>query len=249
LNKRRSLLYLVLLVLLLLWGLNSPDNIVDSQPLSVDLKPQVVPKQPELSVLTPGAYESNKQAIKALMDMKTRPIQDIKEYGYGAIPILTELYKEAESNREKSKIADVFWRLGWKSPQIEEALMGDLDSTDEGLKINVQWGIAKSTQSSEVINKLLYNLEYDSSALVRDKAACALASDFIHISPEQRIVILRGLIKGLSNDIQQVRNSSILALAIQTGQRKGFVATADADSRTESITVWHEWLDEYERNI
>jgi len=206
-------------------------------------------RTPPKESVSPEVHATNKQTIKNILAQRNTPLDDIQHFGYGAIAILTELYKESSSNSEKAKIASIFWRLGWKSQEIEETLMPDLDADDDYLKVQAQWGIAKSTVNSDVISKLLDNLENDPSPFVRDKAACALASDFIHISPAQKIQILRGLVEGLNSEITQVRASSILALKVRTGQTKGFVAGADIESRLQSIKTWGEWVDEYERSI
>ena len=41
----------------------------------------------------------------------------------------------------------------------------------------------------------------DSNALFRDKAACALAYDQIHLTDEQKVQLYEGLISGLSSKI------------------------------------------------
>lgn len=187
--------------------------------------------------------------FKNMVSMKQMPIEDIRNYGQGAIPILTKIYTESSSNQEKRRIASLFWQLGWKSQQIEDALSADLDTNDEYLKIQVQWGIAKSTENSKVIRKLLENLENDSSALVRDKAACALASDFVHISAEQKFLIIEGLINSLDNPIYQVRSSSFTALTMHTGQTKGFNPGGTYESRSKSIEKWNVWLEEYRQSL
>lgn len=247
-NKRVNTLLVIAAVAALYWGFKSPEseNIKAASLVTNNTTPEVII---DYRTADPEAFQRNKQAIKKIMEIKDTPINEIRDFGYGAIPILTDLFTEANTDLEKARIAWVFWKLGWKSPEIEQALMPALDSKDVILKINAQWGIAKSAESDEVLEKLLYNLEHDPSAVVRDKAACALASDFIHISGSQRITLLRGLVKGLSNDIEQVRNSSILALKIQTGQTKEFVASADISARANSIEAWNEWLNEYERNF
>ncbi len=225
-----------------------PQIRTDFPPVTLSKQPIIEQpiKQDELDAVK---QSNNKIAIAELLDLDRVPIEDIKGFGYGAIPILTELYLETDNNRKKSRIASVFWRLGWKSPEIEEALIADLDTDDPSLKIQVQWGIARSSQSDIVIDKLIHNLKNDSSALVRDKAACALASDFVHISPTQRVELLRGLVSGLSSDISQVRRSSIQALSIQTGQTKGFVPNASLEYRKQSIKVWVDWLNEYQQSL
>jgi len=259
LRKRTYPLALVLITLILFWYLDTQNKATFQQKTQHTEVPQyadrstkpspVIEKQDDLRKIDPQAYARNKQFIKNLLTKENKPVKEIKDYGYRAIPILTELYNEAESNREKIIIADLFWRLGWNSPEIEKTLIKDLDTDDQGLKINVQWGIAKSTQSDIVIEKILYSSIHDPNPIVRDKASCALASDFIHISPSQRIKLLRGLVEGLSSDIHQVRNSSILALKIQTGQTKGFTAADNIKSRKKSIDKWHVWLDEYQKHI
>lgn len=211
--------------------------------------PKVVNETHKQPAWSPEETNANKAALREILAQSPISFSDIRHFGYAAIPILTELYAEAESNSQKAKIASVFWRLGWKSPAIEAALMDDLDSEDAGLKVQVQWGIAKSSSSDKVIKKLLYNLENDQSPFVRDKAACALASDFIHISATQRLMLLRGLVDGLDNDIHQVRASSIQALQIQTGQTKGFYANASAGQRAAAIKEWLDWLDEYQASL
>lgn len=237
-TARKEIIIGAALVLLFTWWLNS-----NTKPL------QLIPQSDSGASPNREWRTANKGAIKKLLDQKDIPLEEIETFGYDAIPFLTELYAEADNNLDKSRIAWVFWRLGWKSTEIEQALLPDLDTSDANFKVWVQWGIAKSTQSDEVINKLLFNLENDPSPFVRDKAACALASDFIHISPTQRITILRGLVDGLSNETQQIRGSSIQALLVQTGQTKNYVATADVSSRAQAIDVWEEWVDEYERNL
>lgn len=245
---RTALLLLVLFVLISVWWFRLPveNTSTVASVMEVDASDKLV--RPKLQVGI-NAENLNKEAIEEILAIKNIPVDEIESFGYGAIPILTELYSEAESNSEKSRIAWVFWRLGWKSPEIEQAMAADLESNDANLKVWVQWGIAKSTQSSEVINKLVYNLENDPSPFVRDKAACALASDFIHISPSQRLIILKGLVAGLDNEILQVRKSSLQALQIQTGQSKGFVPTAEEAERAQSIAEWNQWLEEYEQSL
>ena len=243
-DSRTNGLLLILAIVVAVWWYTTPEE------QSVSQTAIAVESSSENSIVnSEQRRELNKDTVRDLMAIKDIPIEEIRSFGYGAIPILTELYEEADTNLEKSRIAWAFWKLGWKSPEIEEALIEDLDSSDANLKVWVQWGIAQSTVNDTVIRKVLYNLENDPSPFVRDKAACALASDFVHISESQRVLIYRGLIDGLSNDTQQIRASSIQALKVKTGQTKNYNAAGDAASREEAITAWNEWLEEYERNL
>ena len=219
-----------------------------SLPIALDEPTEQRDKEP-LEAIFADDPEVATNDINAALKIKNIPVAKIRKHGRQVIPILAKIYSDSDDDMEKARVAWVFWKLGWQSELVEQTLLPDLDTQNTNLKVWVQWGIAKSTQSTTVIEKLLYNLANDSSPFVRDKAACALASDFTHISPRQRIIILRGLIEGLDSETLQIRKSSITALKVQTGQTKGFSAKAEKPIREERISAWNDWLDEYELNI
>jgi hypothetical protein len=71
----------------------------------------------------------------------------------------------------------------------------------------------------------------DRNPLFRDKAACALASDQIHLTPGQRVAQFEGLIDALGDLEPQVRAIAIQALKILTGQTKDYRPGASPDQR------------------
>jgi hypothetical protein len=85
--------------------------------------------------------------------------------------------------------------------------------------------------------------------LFRDKAACALAYDQIHLTEKQKVRLYQGLIQSLKDSKPDVRRIALLALSIQTGQTKNFNADAPAAQRDASIGEWEKWLEEYKSNL
>ena len=117
------------------------------------------------------------------------------------------------------------------------------------LRLQVQWALGRVSGEDEVVDTLLGIMRNDKSALFRDKAACALAYDQVHLNEEQKADLYGGLINGLNDPKPQVRKISIQALQIHTGQTRGFKATASESQRSRSVQEWREWLAEYRANL
>ena len=120
--------------------------------------------------------------------------------------------------------------------------MQDIHTQNSQLRLTVQWALGRVSNDEEVVDALLNNMQNDPNPLFRDKSACALASDQIHLSEEQKVHLLEGLIQALSDPKPQVRNIAIKALKVQTGQTKGFNPKAPARDRESIIREWQSWL-------
>ncbi len=127
--------------------------------------------------------------------------------------------------------------------------MQDVKTDNENLRISVQYALGRVSSNQEVVDALLDNMQHDNNAYFRDKAACALAYDQIHLTDLEKIRIYEGLIKGLSSSNGQVRSIAIKALKIHTGQTKGFFVNGTASNQSASLRKWHQWLDEYKSNL
>src|SRR5688572_15301128 len=143
---------------------------------------------------------------------------------------LAELYRGADVER-RAAIAALFYGLGWESKAAEEALFEDLHTDDRNLRLQVQWALGRVSGERAVVRSLLAIMRNDPNALFRDKAACALASDQIHLDERERGELLSGLVAALEDENAQVRRIAAKALQIQTGQKKGYQADADAARR------------------
>lgn len=164
-------------------------------------------------------------------------LSPLKSLGDAALPEILGIY-EGGNSQEKATAAQALYFLGIKSERARELLMQDVHTTDESLRLQVQWALGRVSNDDLVVRTLLENMRNDPNPLFRDKAACALASDQIHLTENQRLLLLRGLAQALDDEKEDVRNIARKALEIQTGQDKGSRA---AD--------WTAWLDEYQEQL
>src|SRR5262249_38615877 len=139
---------------------------------------------------------------------------------------------------EKEKIAAVLYQLRWKSPEAKRALMKDIHTQHHAPLLHVQYALGNLSHDVCAVDALLDNTGTDSSPLFRDKAACALAYDQVHLIPRQKIHLFERLIGALSNPKLQVRQIALQALQIHTGQTRGFVPSAPEAERARQIESW-----------
>jgi HEAT repeat protein len=174
--------------------------------------------------------------------------KQIQAMGPGVMPALARLYT-ASSEEERATIANVFYSLGWKSPEAKRALMADVHTQNQMLRLQVQWALGRVSDDADVVDVLLENMQNDPVPLFRDKAACALAYDQIHLAPAQKMRLFEGLVRALEDDKVQVRQIALQALQILTGQTKGFHPVAPPDARRRAVEEWKRWLAEYRANL
>lgn len=171
-------------------------------------------------------------------------VSALKQLGMGVLPIMVDLYRSA-SEADRANIAAAFYGLGWKSPEAKRALAPDVHTNNQALRIQVQYALGRVSGDADVVDVLLDNMQNDANPLFRDKAACALAYDQIHLTEKEKVRLYDGLIQALNDSKLDVRSIAALALSIQTGQTKGFNANGTPSQRDASIRDWRKWLDEY----
>jgi HEAT repeat protein len=174
--------------------------------------------------------------------------QAVQAMGPAVLPELARIYGESTA-AERAQIAQVFYDLGWKSEEAKRALMADAHTPDSGLRLQVQWALGRVSDDPAVVDVLLDNMRNDPVPLFRDKAACALAYDQIHLAPAQKLRLFEGLIGALDDPKLQVRQVAIQALSILTHQTKGYAPGSDEASRRTAVAAWRRWLDEYRANL
>jgi HEAT repeat protein len=174
--------------------------------------------------------------------------EGLKPLGPAVLPRLVRLYGTS-SETQRARIALVFYSLGWKSDEARRVLMKDVHTPNEDLRLQVQWALGRVSDDPEVVDVLLANLQNDANPLFRDKAACALAYDQIHLTPEQKVRLLAGLIVALDDPKIDVRNAAILALRIHTGQTRGFNPSGPPEARRLAVEEWLRWLAEYKAQL
>jgi hypothetical protein len=171
-------------------------------------------------------------------------VSALKSLGAGVLPVMAQLYRTA-SESDRISLAEAFYGLGWKSPEAKRVLTPDVHTANQALRIQVQYALGRVSSDSDVVDVLLDNMQNDANPLFRDKAACALAYDQIHLTEREKIRLYDGLIQALSDPKLDVRSIAALALSIQTGQTKGFNANGTPAQRDASVREWRKWLDEY----
>jgi HEAT repeat protein len=174
--------------------------------------------------------------------------QAVQAMGRGALPELVRLYTQSPP-QERATIARVFYDLGWKSEEAKRALMADAHTGDQALRLQVQWALGRVSDDPAVVDVLLDNMQNDPVPLFRDKAACALAYDQVHLSPAQKLRLFEGLVRALDDPKPQVRQVAIQALGILTRQTKGFQPNGSVQARGAAVEAWRRWLAEYRASL
>jgi HEAT repeat protein len=184
--------------------------------------------------------------VRAAVAHQAADVDDaaLKKIGPRALPILVRLYNSADE-AQRDAIAIAFYRLGWKSSEAKAALMKDVHTPNQSLRMHVQYALGRVSSDVDVVDTLAAIMQNDDNALFRDKAACALAYDQIHLTEQQKVQLYRRVIHALRDPKEQVRQISIQVLQIQTGQTKGFVASAPLTVREKSVRAWEAWIAEY----
>lgn len=172
----------------------------------------------------------------------------LREIGPSVVPEMVRLYKTGDT-AQRTRIANLFYQLSWKSPEAAQVMVNDVRTQDQGLRLAVQWALGRVSSHPAVVEILLQNMTLDPNPLFRDKAACALAYDQIHLSEAEKVRIYEGLIRALESEEPQVRAIAIQALHVHTGQTKGFHPIALPEQRSQSIEQWERWLAEYKENL
>jgi HEAT repeat protein len=175
-------------------------------------------------------------------------LEAIKAMGPSVMPRLVRMYGAADEVG-RQRLANVFYRLGWKSEEAKDALMKDVHTPNQGLRLEVQWALGRVSNDVSVVDVLLDNMQNDAQLLFRDKAACALANDQIHLTPAQKVHLYEGLIRALDDPKVDVRRIAALVLQIQTGQDKGFRFAGPPEARARAVEAWRQWLAEYRSQL
>jgi hypothetical protein len=83
--------------------------------------------------------------------------------------------------------------------EARRALLADVHTADSNLRLQVQWALGRVSDDPAAVDVLLDNMRNDPVPLFRDKAACALAYDQIHLAPARKLRLLEGLIGALDD--------------------------------------------------
>ena len=172
----------------------------------------------------------------------------VRPMGRAVLPELVRMYEAADEDG-REKIAAIFYQLKWRSPEAKRVLMKDIHTRHQALRLHVQYALGSVSDDLDVVDALVDNMEHDENPFFRDKAACSLAYDQIHLTPKQKAHLFERLIEALSSPVLQVRQIALQALHIHTGQSKGFQPNAAESLRSRQIEEWKKWLVQYRASL
>jgi len=211
--------------------------------LSVLLFPLTVQAQ------TPFPGEEMTLSQRVTLAVEENGLEELRAIGPDAIPALLFLY-ETGDDALRIQLARLFHELAWPSTAVENALLRDLETRNVELRLAVFYALGRVSNDPAVVEILLHVLKNDPNPLLRDKAACALAYDQVHLKdPEQKVRLYEGLIQALSSEERQVQALAIQALSILTGETKGFHPAFPPDRQQRSIEMWERWLVEVKAGL
>jgi HEAT repeat protein len=190
----------------------------------------------------PGEELTLSQRVTLALDANS--LEGLRAIGPESIPAMVFLY-ETGDDALRTRLAHTFRDLAWVSPELESALMRDAHARSVDLRLAVLYALGRVSDDPQVVDTLLDMLQNDPNPLFRDKAACALAYDQVHLEqPGEKMHLYEGLIQALSNPHQQVQALAIQALSILTGETKGFHPAFPPEKQQRSIEMWEQWLAE-----
>ncbi len=187
---------------------------------------------------------SRRVAAEVAKLVETQDLAGLRERGPAILPQLVELYRGSDE-AGKANVAWIFYELGWKSEAAKDAMMADVHTADANLRLQVQWALGRVSADDAVVDVLLDNLQNDQNPLFRDKAACGLASDQIHLTDSQKARLYERVIGLLESPRVETRRLAIQILEVHTGQRKGYIFGAPEAVRADALAAWKRWLAEY----
>lgn len=197
---------------------------------------------------TPFPGEELTLSQRVTLALEANDLEGLRAIGQEAIPALVFHY-ETGTDPLRLQIARIVYDLAWQSPDVERALMNDIHVLNVDLRLAVFYALGRVSGDPEVVATLLDTLQNDPNPLFRDKAACALAYDQIHLKEPQKVQLYAGLIQALSSPERQVQALAIQALSILTGQTKGFHPAFPPDRQQRSIEMWERWLSEVKAGL
>lgn len=208
-------------------------------------------RQPAVLLLAFLTIAAAPQDLGSRVRAATTPDVDVaalRALGPQVLPHLAQLYRAAPEER-RAAIARAFYELGWQSDEAKAALLADLGTQNRQLRLQVQWALGRVSDDDDVVERLASIMQKDGNPLFRDKAACALAYDQIHLTERQKVRLYGKVIHALRDPKLQVRQIAAQVLQIHLGQLKGFRPDDTAENREKAVQAWERWLEEYASNL
>ena len=181
--------------------------------------------------------------------MAADDLEAIKAMGPSVMPRLARMYDASDQPRRQA-LAYVFYHLGWKSDEAKDALMGDVHTPNQALRLQVQWALGRVSDDVAVVDVLLENMQNDAQPLFRDKAACALANDQIHLAPAQKVRLFEGLHpRPRRSRSPTCGGSRSRPCRSRPGRPRALRFGRLAGRARPAVEAWRRWLAEYRSQL
>src|SRR6266581_127557 len=97
-----------------------------------------------LVALTPQSVFGQDPSIAQLQQwVDGHNVASIRALGRPVLPKLVQLYEAARHDGFKARVARALYELGWESPEAERALMKDVHTLNQDLRLQVQWALGR----------------------------------------------------------------------------------------------------------
>jgi hypothetical protein len=83
---------------------------------------------------------------------------DTASLGTSVLPVMVALYRTANET-ERGNRAEAFYGLGWRSAEAKSALMRDVHTQNQSLRLQVQWALGRVSGDLDVVDVLLDNMQ------------------------------------------------------------------------------------------
>src|SRR5262245_9147419 len=72
-----------------------------------------------------------------------RNVPAVRALGQPVLPKLVRMYESAGDDSFKARVAEMLYGLGWESPEAKQALMKDIHTLNQDLRLQVQWALGR----------------------------------------------------------------------------------------------------------
>src|SRR5471030_2007492 len=99
--------------------------------------------------------------ITPLQTLDRAGIERLRAQGLAVLAPLVEIYRKS-SEADRAVVAWIFYSLGWKSKEAKAALLKDIGTRDQRLRMQVQYALGRVSDDPDVVETLSRIMRTDS---------------------------------------------------------------------------------------
>src|SRR5215217_1037040 len=105
---------------------------------------------PAILLLSIPAFSQDTSALQLQQWVDGNNVAAIRALGPPVLPKLVQLYEQSTNDEFKARVALTLYTLSWKSPQAKLALMKDVHTLNQNLRLQVQWALGRVSSDQDV---------------------------------------------------------------------------------------------------